>query len=69
MKYMQHETISDIIDTYTLTGTTSVFVAICNEKQVLSEKLIYRGKIADIPTNILRMEPMEYESIGNKFLV
>jgi hypothetical protein len=66
---MHHETIADIIDTYTLTGTISVYVAICNERQILSEKKIYKGKIEDIPANILKMEPMEYELEGNKFLV
>jgi hypothetical protein len=66
---MQHETISDIINTYNLTGTTSIYGALCNDRQVLSEKLIYKGKIEDIPADILRLEPMEYESIGNKFLV
>jgi hypothetical protein len=66
---MQHETILDIIDTYSLTGTTSIYGAICNERQVLSEKLLYKGKIEDIPVEILRLELMEYELKGNKFLV
>jgi hypothetical protein len=66
---MKHETIADIIDTYDLTGTTSIYGALCNQRQVLSEKLLYKGKTEDIPTEILRLELMEYELEGNKFLV
>jgi len=60
---MYHETISDIIDTYTLTGTTSIYGALCNDRQVLSEKLIYKGKIENIPAN----KPMEYKLTNSYF--
>ena len=66
---MLYETIADIIDTYDLTGNTSIYGALCNDRQVLSEKLLYKGKIEDIPVEILRLEPMEYKSMKNKFLV
>jgi hypothetical protein len=66
---MKKETLSDLIITYNLIGNITICRALHNDRQILSEKVIYSGDIKDMPAELLKLIPFEYELKEKMFIV